>query len=120
MKSMRILTGSVVLLIAVSACSPAAEKQTTTAPKEAAGDTASSEVQHGKGEGKITAIDAAKGTVTLDHGEIAELQWPPMAMGFEASSDLLKGLKVGDRVAFELDWNGAKGRITRIEPLHAS
>lgn len=120
MKSMRILTGSMVLLIAVSACSPEADKQTTTAPKEAAGATASSEVQHGKSEGKITAIDTAKGTVTLDHGEIPELQWPPMAMGFEASADLLKGLKVGDRVAFELDWNGATGRITRIEALPAS
>ncbi len=120
MKSTRILTGSMVLLIAVSACSPAADKQTTTAPKEAAGATASSEVQHGKSEGKITAIDTAKGTVTLDHGEIPELQWPPMAMGFEASADLLKGLKVGDRVAFELDWNGATGRITRIEALPAS
>ena len=43
-----------------------------------------------------------------------------MTMGFEASADLLKGLKVGDRVAFELDWNGATGRITRIEALPAS
>ena len=120
MKSMRILTGSMVLLIAVSACSPEADKQTTTAPKEAAGDTAPSEVQHGKGEGKITAIDEAKGTATLDHGEIAALKWPPMTMGFEASADLLKGLKVGDRVAFDLDWDGAKGRITRIEALPAS
>ena len=120
MKSMRILTGSVLLLIAATACSPEDDKQTATAPKEAAGATASSEVQHGKGEGKITAIDEAKGLVTLDHGEITALKWPPMSMGFEASADLLKGLKVGDRVAFELDWNGAAGRITRIEPLPAS
>ena len=41
-------------------------------------------------------------------------------MGFEASADLLKGLKVSDRVAFELDWNGTEGRITRIEALPAS
>ena len=78
MKSMHILAGGMVLLIAVSACSPGADKQPSSAPKEAAGATASSEVQHGKGEGQITSIDAAKGTVTLDHGEIAELQWPPM------------------------------------------
>ena len=43
-----------------------------------------------------------------------------MTMGFEASADLLKGLKVGDRVAFDLDWDGAKGRITRIEAIPAS
>src|SRR3546814_19791237 len=77
-------------------------------------------MQHGKGEGTITAIDPAKNMVTLDHGEIAALQWPPMTMGFEASAGLLKGLKVGDRVAFELDWDGAKGRVTRIEALPAT
>ena len=42
-----------------------------------------------------------------------------MAMGFKAPSDLLKGLKIGDRVAFELDWNGAEGSITRIEAKSA-
>lgn len=116
MKSMRILTGSVLLLIPATACSPEADKQQASATK----DAAASAVQHGKGEGKITAIDTAKGLVTLDHGEIAALKWPPMTMGFEASADLLKGLKVGDRVAFELDWNGAAGRITWIEALPPS
>jgi len=120
MKTKSILAASVVLLIAVSACSPEANKQEAPAPKDTAAATPASEVQHGKGEGKITAIDEAKGTVTLDHGEIAALKWPPMAMGFEASADLLKGLKVSDRVAFELDWNGTEGRITRIEALPAS
>ena len=120
MKSMRILTGGVLLLIAATAaasfgalaCCLSASGLQAVAPASA--------VQHGKGEGKITAIDEAKGLVTLDHGEITALKWPPMSMGFEASADLLKGLKVGDRVAFELDWNGATGRITRIEALPAS
>ena len=120
MKTKSILAASVVLLIAVSACSPEANKQEAPAPKDTAAATPASEVQHGKGEGKITAIDDAKSLVTLDHGEIAALKWPPMTMGFEASADLLKGLKVGDRVAFELDWDGAKGRVTRIEALPAS
>lgn len=120
MKSMRILTGSFLLLIATTACSPEADKQQAATPKDMATATPAPEVQHGKGEGKITAIDEAKGLVTLDHGEIVALKWPPMSMGFEASAELLKGLKVGDRVAFELDWNGATGRITRIEALPAS
>lgn len=115
MKSMRILAGGMVLLIAVSACSPEADKQQTTAPNDAAAATPASEVQHGKGEGTITAIDEAKGMITLDHGEIAALKWPPMTMGFKAPADLLKGLKVGDRVVFELDWNGAEGQLTRID-----
>lgn len=72
------------------------------------------EAKHGKGEGKVTAIDTAKGEVTLDHGAIAELDWPPMAMGFAAKPELLKDIKVGDKVAFELDWDGRAGTITRI------
>jgi len=119
MKTKCILAASAVVLMAVGACSPEADKQQTPAPKETTA-AAPASVQRGKGEGKITAIETAKGTVTLDHGEIAALKWPPMTMGFEASADLLKGLKVGDRVAFELDWDGAKGRITRIEALPAS
>ena len=120
MKTKSILAASALLLLAVSACSPEANKQDASTTEDAAEATPASEVQHGKGEGKITAIDDAKSLVTLDHGEIAALKWPPMTMGFEASADLLKGLKVGDRVAFELDWDGAKGRITRIEALPAS
>ena len=116
MKTKSILAASAVLLIAVTACGPEADKQQTPAPKA----TPASAVQQGKGEGTITAIDPGKNMVTLDHGEIAALKWPPMKMGFEASADLLKGLKVGDRVAFELDWDGAKGRVTRIEALPAS
>lgn len=120
MNSKRILAAAAVLLIAATACSPEAEKQKAAAPKGASAATSASVMQHGKGEGTITAIDPAKNMVTLDHGEIAALQWPPMTMGFEASAGLLKGLKVGDRVAFELDWDGAKGRVTRIEALPAT
>lgn len=119
MKTKSILAASAVLLISVTACGPEADKQQTTTPKETTAATPAS-VQHGKGEGTITAIDAAKNMVTLDHGEIAALKWPPMTMGFATSADLLKGLKVGDRVAFELDWDGAKGRVTRIEALPAT
>lgn len=120
MTSMRILTGSLLLLAATTACSPETDKQQASATKDAAAGAPASAIQHGKGEGKIIAIDEAKGLVTLDHGEIAALKWPPMSMGFEASAELLKGLKVGDRVAFELDWNGATGRITQIEALPVS
>src|SRR3546814_18914409 len=66
---------------------------------------------------ELTAIDTAAGEVTLDHGAIAELDWPAMTMGFAAPHKLLEGLAVGDRVSFELDWNGTAGTITRLETL---
>lgn len=75
------------------------------------------ETRHGKGTGSVTAIDTAAGEITLDHGAIAELDWPAMTMGFAAPQKLLEGLAVGDRVSFELDWDGKAGTITRIEKM---
>lgn len=73
------------------------------------------ETKHGKGTATVTAIDSAKGEITLDHSAIAELEWPPMTMGFAAKPELLKDIKIGDKVAFELDWNGKAGTITKLE-----
>lgn len=77
-------------------------------------DMAAAKVKHAKGTGTVTAIDSAKGEVTLDHGAIAELEWPPMQMGFAADPELLADIKVGDKVAFEIDWNGNAGTVTQI------
>ncbi|WP_230959528.1 copper-binding protein [Erythrobacter donghaensis] len=37
-----------------------------------------------------------------------------MTMEFTAEPEQLGGVKVGDRVDFEIDWDGKVGRITRI------
>ncbi|KTE16852.1 copper-binding protein [Sphingopyxis sp. H115] len=73
------------------------------------------ETKHGAGTATVTAVDSTKGQVTLDHGAIAELEWPAMTMGFAAKPELLKGIKVGDKVAFELDWDGKAGTITKLD-----
>jgi membrane fusion protein, copper/silver efflux system len=50
-------------------------------------------------EGTISEIGAD--SITLDHGAVASLNWPPMTMGFELpSAGIAKGLKAGDRVRF--------------------
>jgi Cu(I)/Ag(I) efflux system periplasmic protein CusF len=77
------------------------------------------ELKHGQGVGTVTAIDRAKGTITLDHGDIAELSWRAMQMGLSAKPEVLAGIKVGDRVDFEIDWEGMAGTISslmRAEP----
>ncbi len=56
-----------------------------------------------KGRGKVTAIDAAKGRVELDHEPIASLNWPRMTMGFALEDKAaLQAVKPGDSVEFEL------------------
>ncbi|SFQ51183.1 Cu(I)/Ag(I) efflux system protein CusF [Geopseudomonas sagittaria] len=68
-----------------------------------------------KASGTIKGIDAAKGTVTLSHGPVPSLKWPPMTMGFIAKPELLKGLKVGDEVSFEFQSQGMTARIVSIQ-----
>ena len=91
---------------------PAAED--AAAGSSAADKGAAASLEHGKGAGTVTAIDAVKGSVTLDHGAISELKWPAMEMSFAANPDQLTGLQVGDRVDFELDWDGKTGSVTSI------
>lgn len=72
------------------------------------------EIRHGKGRRHRHSADVDRGDVTLDHGVIAALQWPPMEMGFAAAPKLLADIKTGDKVVFESDWDGRTGTITKI------
>lgn len=67
-----------------------------------------------KGTGKVAAIDKAAGTITLDHGPIAEANWPAMTMAFKANPELLDSVKVGDQVGFDLALKNGTGEITAI------
>lgn len=119
MKKSIMLAASFTAIVALSACKKEAE-----APKPTESSAANSgsmaqmpmavSMKHGKGIGTVTEIDAAKGMVTLDHGDIADLQWPAMKMGFAIKPELLSGIKVGDRVEFEIDWDGKVGTVTKI------
>ncbi|MGB4812155.1 MAG: efflux RND transporter periplasmic adaptor subunit [Methylophilaceae bacterium] len=58
------------------------------------------------GHGKIMAIDAKSGKITLAHEPIAVLGWPAMTMDFSVKdTKSLTKLKVGDMVQFELKSN---------------
>jgi Cu(I)/Ag(I) efflux system protein CusF len=65
-------------------------------------------------EGTIKAIDPAKHTVTLAHGAVPAVQWPPMTMAFSVAEDQLTGFKVGDRVSFSFRVKGGKATIVSI------
>lgn len=69
------------------------------------------------GAGVVTAVDAKAGTVTIHHGPIAALNWPAMTMAFKASSpSVLKGVKVGQSVKFQLMRMGGSVQLTAIQP----
>jgi Cu(I)/Ag(I) efflux system periplasmic protein CusF len=67
--------------------------------------------------GEITKLDKAGGRITIKHGEIKNLDMPPMTMVFRVrEAKLLEGVTVGDRVSFtaeKLDGNFTVTSITR-------
>lgn len=65
-------------------------------------------------EGTIKAVDATKHTVTISHGAVPAVQWPPMTMAFSVTEDQLTGLKAGDRVAFSFRLDGGRATIVSI------
>ena len=79
---------------------------------EMSGDTAA---RMAKGTGTVTAIDMTEGKITLDHAPIPEANWPAMTMAFKAKPELIKNLKVGDKVAFDLALEGGTGEVTAIQ-----
>lgn len=67
------------------------------------------------GVGTVTAVDAAAGTVSLDHGPIAAISWPAMSMQFTVEDPAdLQGIAVGDRVSFELKSATETSVVTEI------
>lgn len=53
--------------------------------------------------GTVTQVDAAAGTITINHGPIEVVSWPAMTMQFTAENPtILQGIAVGDSVSFEL------------------
>ncbi len=65
--------------------------------------------------GKITAIDAAAGAVTIDHQAIPEVKWEAMTMAFTTTDPaMLQDLKVGDSVSFDLKSASEPTKISRI------
>ena len=69
-------------------------------------------------EGEVRKIDLSAKKITLKHGEIKNLDMPPMTMVFQVKDPaMLETVKVGDKVKFTVeDKNGAMTVLT-IAPM---
>ena len=122
MKKSLLIASSLALAATLAGCNKQPEAAKPSESSSAAAGNMSDmampvEMKHGKGVGTVTAIDPTKGTVTLDHGDITELKWPAMEMDFSAKPELLEGIKVDDKVAFEIDWDGKSGSVTVLRKV---
>ena len=121
------LTGLGALALGLVACSPkpaepasaaVAAAEPTAPPMADMPMTPAAPAQAGPimGMGKITAINAAGGTLTIDHQAIPAVGWDAMSMGFTATDPtMLKDLKVGDAVTFELKSVSEPSVVTMVQ-----
>jgi Cu(I)/Ag(I) efflux system protein CusF len=67
-------------------------------------------------EGEVRRVDKAAGKISLKHGEIKNLDMPPMSMVFQAKDPaLLNKVKVGDKVVFTADKIDGNYTVMSIE-----
>lgn len=69
-------------------------------------------------EAEVRRVDAAAGKISLRHGEIKNLDMPPMSMVFQLSDpSRLSALKAGDKVRFTADKLNGAYTVLQIEKM---
>ena len=70
-------------------------------------------------EGEVTRWDARTQKVTLRHGELKNLNMPPMTMVFTLKdTSQATPIKVGDKVRFRAEQVNGAFVVTQIEPMN--
>ena len=111
MKLFRTSTLTVLMLLSVGSLLPAAAQTATTT--EPAAMAASADMS----EGEIRKISKDTGKLTIKHGEIKNLDMPPMTMVFTAKDPaMLDKVAVGDKVRFVVMDEGGKMVVTELKP----
>lgn len=70
--------------------------------------------------GVVRSIDNEARTVTIEHGPVPEMNWPPMTMAFGLSNPRqLRGIRPGNRVEFRFErrQQGDRYMLERIEKV---
>ena len=97
------------LIMLITACSQSAPPAQNESAEASASLTASA-------TGTVEAIDPAARTVTIAHGPVEALHWPPMKMTYQAGDVDLGPIKKGDRVSFRFTAAGMSGTLVSIQP----
>jgi Cu(I)/Ag(I) efflux system protein CusF len=67
-------------------------------------------------DGEVRKVDKSAAKVTIKHGEIKNLEMPPMTMVFQVKdAALLDKVKAGDKVKFRAEKAGSGYVVTAIE-----
>ena len=68
-------------------------------------------------QGEVRKVDKEAQKITIKHGEIKNLEMPPMTMVFRVKEPaMLDAVKAGDKVWFQAEKTGGQYVVTRIKP----
>ena len=68
-------------------------------------------------DAEVMKIDKPQQKITLKHGEIKNLDMPPMTMVFRVQdAGMLDAVKVGDKVKFDADKVGGQYTVLKLAP----
>lgn len=77
---------------------------------------AAASAQSHHASGVVKSVDPSKGTVMINHGPVASLNWPAMSMGFKAKDKkALEALKPGQKIDFDFVQQGKDYVITKLK-----
>ena len=69
-------------------------------------------------DGEVRKVDKDNKKITLKHGEIKNLDMPPMTMVFQVNDTaMLDKVKAGDKIRFKASNEGGKMTVTDIQPV---
>ncbi len=109
MKRSTLLVPVVMALALVSSLTAYAQTPATKAPAVAANTLPLS-------DGEVRKVDKDAKKITIRHGEIKNLDMPPMTMVFQvADPALLEAVKTGDKVKFVAEKIGSAYVVTRLQ-----
>ena len=70
-------------------------------------------------QGEVRKIDKDAGKLTIRHGEIKNLDMPPMSMVFRVKDPaMLERLKQGDKIRFSADKIDGAYTVVEVEPAN--
>ena len=100
------------LMTALGACAPSGTPAENESDPLATTEAAADPEQVYLATGEVTAI--ADDRITIAHGPVAEIEWPPMTMGFGASEEMISSVNAGDSVSFSFHEDGGDYVLTSI------
>ena len=110
------------LTVLATLATPALAESKTDQATTAAATAATTAAQAGAADmtdAEVRKVDAAQGKVTLKHGEIKNLDMPPMTMVFMVKDKaMLDSLKPGDKIRFKAAQVDGKLVVTDITPAN--